>query len=112
MRFRVPVSSAIPMKSAGSAAGAETGNFGRHSLTCSANIPAFIFPSAQDTLHCMTFSEEDLREFQTIWKGIFHEEIPMEEARIVAADVIELYSLLGQTGSSQSRSEGDQKQPK
>jgi hypothetical protein len=56
----------------------------------------------------MNLSDEDLQEFQRIWQSAFHEEIPMEEARVIAVDVMQLYSLLGQPKDQRSQSEANQ----
>lgn len=58
----------------------------------------------------MKLEESDLQEFRKIWQSVFHEEIPMEEARIVAAGVMQLYSLLGQPRDAQFRSKANQSQ--
>lgn len=47
----------------------------------------------------MKLTDEDLRDFQRIWKSAFQEELPLEKARVIAADVMKLYSLLGQSGN-------------
>lgn len=61
-----------------------------------------------DTLGCMKLEENDLEEFRKIWQSVFHEEIPMEEARILAADVMQLYALLGQPRDQRFQSEASQ----
>lgn len=74
-------------------------------MASSADFPTFIFPRLSRTLHCMTLTEEDLHEFQELWKSTFHEELPLDDARLIAAGVMELYSLLAQPRTSHS---GDQ----
>jgi hypothetical protein len=53
----------------------------------------------------MKLSDVDVMEFQQIWKDIFHEEISTEEARLVASDVMALYSHLAQSRVSMSPAE-------
>ena len=61
----------------------------------------------RDTLHGMKLTEEDLRVFQEIWKNTFHEAICIEEARLIAADVMELYSLLEEPRHPELQPEAD-----
>jgi len=55
----------------------------------------------------MNYSEDELGDFQKIWEYIFHESIPIDEARRIADDVIHLYSLLGAPRDRQPQSEVD-----
>lgn len=76
--------------------------------TSGANSTAFPSQSLRYTLYCMILTEEDLHAFQKIWKKVFHEEISMEEARHIAAGVMELYSIIGQPRNQRPHSEADQ----
>lgn len=42
----------------------------------------------------MELTDDDIREYQEIWKKEFGEEISAEEARLSASQVIELFRLL------------------
>jgi hypothetical protein len=55
----------------------------------------------------MKLSDEDLDAFQNIWEGAFHETIPIEEARRIASDVMELYSLLALPIDQRSQPDAD-----
>lgn len=46
------------------------------------------------TIGGMQLTEEDIREFQVIWRKEFKEEISFERARREASLVLELYSIL------------------
>lgn len=43
----------------------------------------------------MRLNDTDLKTFQEIWHNVFHETISIEEAACIAADVMQLYALLG-----------------
>jgi hypothetical protein len=51
----------------------------------------------------MDLGEKDIEEFREVWRTAFHEEISLEEARAIAADVMRLYFLLGQSRGRDSR---------
>jgi hypothetical protein len=59
------------------------------------------------TLSCMTLTPEDLKEFQAIWKSVFQEEIGVEEASLIAAGVMQLYSLLARSARAESGAKND-----
>ena len=42
----------------------------------------------------MQFTDEDLSSFMQIWSEEFHEPISVEDARLSAAMLLDLYSLL------------------
>jgi hypothetical protein len=62
-----------------------------------ANFPVYPSFLVGITLRSMELGDQDIKEFQEIWHNAFHEEIPLDEARAIAADVMRLYSLLGQS---------------
>lgn len=49
----------------------------------------------------MQFTEEDLREFMAIWSDEFHESITVEEARLSATMLMDLFVLLAFGGSEE-----------
>lgn len=55
----------------------------------------------------MQLTDDDIREFQEIWKKEFKEEISFEQARREAALVLELYSILLEPGNEGSSVSGE-----
>lgn len=47
----------------------------------------------------MQFTEEDLREYIAMWAEEFHEKITLEEARLSATTLLDLFLLLACPGA-------------
>ena len=42
----------------------------------------------------LSISDDEVRDFAAIWKSVFAEELPLANARTIAARLVALYSLL------------------
>jgi hypothetical protein len=49
----------------------------------------------------MQFTEDDLREFMAIWSDEFHESISLDDARLSATMLMDLFALLAFSGSEE-----------
>jgi hypothetical protein len=54
------------------------------------------------TVTAMQFTEDDLREFMAIWSDEFHETITVEEARLSATMLMDLFAVLAFSGSGET----------
>jgi len=50
----------------------------------------------------MQFTEEELRDYMEIWSDEFHETISLEEARLSATMLMELFAVLAFSGSEEA----------